>query len=313
MKPQTERLGVAALDFFFSSNGWMFREQTTHDYGIDAHIEIVQDQLPTGRLIALQIKSGMSFFSEATEAAYVYRTDEKHVSYWVEHSMPVVLVLYHPESKQLYWQQVSRDTVESTGKNWKILVPKLHHFSDAKQTLRSLSLLTQPEPYIRQLNRLRVDRRWLEMIKQGNQVRVQFDDWINKSLPRFQLTLISKGESLDWPMVYGPGMSIQAVLDHYMPWADFSLDEEAHREGAEEEWQGQCYAFRDSETGKTFYSMTFEEWYKPAHGIVPVSSTGETESYSLILSLNALGESFLVVDDFLGEPSDFDQRTFVLE
>ena len=67
MQPQTERLGVAAVDYFFSTNGWMFREQTTHDYGIDAHVEIVQDGPPTGKLIALQIKSGISFFSEETE------------------------------------------------------------------------------------------------------------------------------------------------------------------------------------------------------------------------------------------------------
>lgn len=315
MQPQTERLGVAALDYFFSANGWMFREQTTHDYGIDAHVEIVQDGRPTGKLIALQIKSGISFFSEETEAGYVYRTDEKHVSYWVEHSMPVVLVLYHPESKQQYWQQVSRDTVKSTGKNWKIIVPKEHHFTDAPSTLRNLSLLTQPEPYIRQLNRLRVDRRWIELVSEGYEVRVQFDDWINKSLPRFQLTISceDEDESQEWPMVYAPGMDIREILNHYLPWADFLLDLGAHQEGAEGDWDAQCYAGRDSDTGEVFHSKSFEEWYEPAEGIVPVSSNGETESYSLVLTINELGKSFLVVDDFLSEPNDFDKRTFSLE
>jgi hypothetical protein len=41
MQPQTVRLGVAALDTYFSGHGWLFREQLTHDYGIDAHVEIV--------------------------------------------------------------------------------------------------------------------------------------------------------------------------------------------------------------------------------------------------------------------------------
>jgi len=61
---------------------------------------------PTGKLIALQIKSGVSFFKEETEGSYVYRTGDKHVAYWVGHSMPVVLVLYNPETKEAYWQEL---------------------------------------------------------------------------------------------------------------------------------------------------------------------------------------------------------------
>jgi len=53
MKPQTDRLGVAAANYFFSSKGWLFREQTTHDYGIDAHVEIVSGSYSSGRLIIL--------------------------------------------------------------------------------------------------------------------------------------------------------------------------------------------------------------------------------------------------------------------
>lgn len=62
MKAQTERLGVSKLDHYFSSYGWLFREQMIHDYGIDAHVEITNENYPTGELIAIQIKSGMSFF-----------------------------------------------------------------------------------------------------------------------------------------------------------------------------------------------------------------------------------------------------------
>jgi hypothetical protein len=307
MQRQTDRLGVAALDYFFSSNGWLFREQTIHDYGIDAHVETVEGGRPTGKLIAFQIKSGRSFFTEETADHYVFRTDNNHVTYWIEHSMPVVVVLYEPESKQLYWQQVSQETVESTGKNWKVLVPKRHVFSEVDRTLRALEALTQPEPYIRKLNRLRIDRRWIEMVGDGYEVRVQFDDWINKSLPRFQLTISCEGESQEWPMVYGRGMTIEVLLDHYLPWADLSLDHEAHRQAAEEVWMGQCYLCRDSDTGKVLYTMPFDEWYQsPPEEIVPVSSDGETESYCLLLKLNDLGAAFLAVDDYLGESSDFD-------
>ena len=59
--PRTDRLGVARLEV---NMGWLFREQLTHDHGIDAQVEIVKDGQPTGDLIAIQIKSGTSFFSE---------------------------------------------------------------------------------------------------------------------------------------------------------------------------------------------------------------------------------------------------------
>ncbi|MSM38683.1 MAG: DUF4365 domain-containing protein [Geobacter sp.] len=147
--PKTERLGVSALDHFFSEQGWLFREQPTHDYGIDAHVEIVENERPTGKLIALQIKSGASFFKEETDDSYIFRTDDKHVAYWVGHSMPVVLVIYNTQTKTAHWQHVSRENVESTGKYWKIEIPKDNTLANAKHTLDAFESLTQPEKYIR--------------------------------------------------------------------------------------------------------------------------------------------------------------------
>lgn len=312
--PQTERLGVSVLDYFFSENGWLFREQTTHDYGIDAHVEIVENQRPTGKLIALQIKAGQSFFQEEIDDAYVFRTDDKHIAYWVDHSMPVVLVLYNPETKQAYWQNVSRETVETSGKGWKLFVSKVSIFEEPERYLKALATLTQPEPYIRRLNRLRIDRRWMDLIEQGCEVRVQFDDWVNKSLPRYQITISTDHEEESWPTLYAPGLGIEGMLEHFFPWADFSLDNEAHEEGAMAYWESECYSGRDNETGETYYLMSFEEWYKqPTGGIVPVSDNGETASYSLLLSLNEFGRSFLMMDDYLADPDAPETIGFTLE
>lgn len=41
---------------------WVFREQPTDDFGIDAHIEVIHQNVATGRLLALQIKGGESWF-----------------------------------------------------------------------------------------------------------------------------------------------------------------------------------------------------------------------------------------------------------
>ncbi len=300
--PQTERLGVSALDHFFSEQGWLFREQSTHDYGIDAHVEIVEEERPTGKLIALQIKSGASFFTEETDDSYVFRTNNKHVAYWVGHSMPVVLVLYNPHTKTAHWQQVTRDNVESTGINWKIEIPKDNMLANAKHTLDAFESLTQPEPYIRRLNRLRVDRRWMDLIDEGVQVRVAFDNWVNKSLPRYQVTIYTEDEKETWPTLYAPGVGVEDMLQHFFPWADFDVDEDEHQEGAEAQWEAECYWYHDSEEGETFYCQEFDEWYQPPKGLVPVSDNGETESYVLILSVNDFGRSFMLLDDYLSDP-----------
>jgi hypothetical protein len=223
--------------------------------------------------------------------------------------MPVVIVLYDPDSKRMYWQNISTATAESTGKNWKILVPKSHVFSDVERTLRAFGALTQPEPYVRKLNGLRIDRRWIERVDEGYEVRVSFDDWVNKSLPRFQLTIFCEEESETWPMVYGPGMGIEAALAYLLPWAESFLDREAHREEAVNQWMNQCYLCRDPD-GDVLYTMPFDQWYRsPDEEIVPISSDGEVERYCLFLKLNELGSAFLVLDDHLSESTDFDQST----
>jgi hypothetical protein len=78
---------------------WLFRRQPTEDYGIDAHVEIVDGENVRGRLLALQIKSGASWFREPTDGGWWYRPDEDHVTYWSHHSLPIAVVLYNPVSK----------------------------------------------------------------------------------------------------------------------------------------------------------------------------------------------------------------------
>jgi hypothetical protein len=227
--------------------------------------------------------------------------------------MPVVLALYNPETKEACLQHVSRQTVESTGKGWKITVPSRNVLRVPDQTLKWLASLTQPEPYVRRLNRLRVDRHWMNRLAEGEAVRIEFDDWINKSLPRFKIT-ISCGQNKEvWPTLYTPGVDIAAMLEHFFPWADCSVDEDAYVEGAEEQWENQCVLWRDPETGQRGYSESFNEWYEPPSGIQPVACDGETESYSLMLSLNDFGTAFLRIDDFLADPDAPEVIGFTLE
>jgi hypothetical protein len=71
----TERDGVLSVQRIFNNRlGWLCREHPTSDFGIDAHVEAVANHLATGRLLALQIKSGESYFERTSDAGiYVLR------------------------------------------------------------------------------------------------------------------------------------------------------------------------------------------------------------------------------------------------
>jgi len=120
------RVGVTRTQLYVEEElGWPFREQPIEDFGIDAHVEVVDADDVRGRLLALQIKSGDSSFNEPTTDGWWYRPDDDHVRYWRRHSLPVAIVLYHPSTKLCHWQLVTAETLQrSKNGGWKILVPE---------------------------------------------------------------------------------------------------------------------------------------------------------------------------------------------
>jgi len=123
---ETEKIGSigrTSVQLAVEKIGYIFREQKERDHGIDAHVEIVKDGKATGQLIALQIKSGDSWFKEKNDKRVIFRDDNDHLDYWLNHSLPVLVVLYNPSEEVAYWQIVNDDTVIMTGKGWKLEVP----------------------------------------------------------------------------------------------------------------------------------------------------------------------------------------------
>ncbi len=121
---KTDRLGVQSVGYKFERIGYVFREQTVADFGIDAQIELVDEDSATGKLIAIQIKSGKSWFKESNDQGYVYRGDMSHLDYWLHHSLPVLIVLCDVEEDECYWQVITPNTVTYTKTAWKIEIPK---------------------------------------------------------------------------------------------------------------------------------------------------------------------------------------------
>lgn len=120
----TERIGINAVEAVVVNEfRWIFREQPIADMGIDAHVELVEDGNPTGKLMGLQIKTGRGNFHE-TKNAYVYYGDDVHLDYWTNHSLPVILVGHIPDTNETLWIEVSENTIEPTKKGWKVSLPK---------------------------------------------------------------------------------------------------------------------------------------------------------------------------------------------
>ncbi|MEQ7799634.1 DUF4365 domain-containing protein [Pedobacter sp. ASV1-7] len=126
-----ERIGVYSVAKIFTQNlKWIFREQPVNDFGIDAFVEITKVDLdlntlsPSGRLIGVQIKCGESYFKESNGDHVVFRGSKKHLEYWLNHSMPVIVVIYNNRLDTACWQVVDETTVILTGKSFKLKIPK---------------------------------------------------------------------------------------------------------------------------------------------------------------------------------------------
>lgn len=131
-----ERIGVHKVALtFLSEFSWIEREQPISDFGIDMHVEIVQNQIPSGQILALQIKSGISYFSEETKNSIIYRGKKKHLDYWLNQSLPVLIILYNPISDKSYWEFVNSSKIIELEKGWKIEIPKINLLSESKEEI----------------------------------------------------------------------------------------------------------------------------------------------------------------------------------
>ncbi|CNE48023.1 Uncharacterised protein [Mycobacterium tuberculosis] len=283
--------------------GWLFRNQPTEDYGIDAQAEVVDGEAVRGRLLALQIKSGMSWFKEAGPGGWWFRPDQAHVQYWTNHSLPVVVVLYHPETKRCHWQLVNRETLvrTSTG-GWKLMVPESQLLdASAREPLREAA---EGDPYELRLRELRLAKPWMELLASGTRLVVDFEEWINKTSGRGTVSIGVDNEDgkepeplATWHFLPGPADYASAVPKLFA-WADAYVHEETYDEAEHDQYEAECSIWDE---GEQFFTVSFEEWRRSlvARGIRPYrNGAGEVDFYRLELTLNELGKAFLVVDRF---------------
>ncbi|EOT44867.1 DUF4365 domain-containing protein [Enterococcus columbae] len=315
-----ERIGVSAVSKCIAQMGLIFREQPTDDYGIDAQIETFDRGYASGRLIAVQIKSGDSYFDEVTNGNIIFRGDIKHYNYWINHSLPVILVLYNPQDDKCYWKEVNEETAVLTDKSWKIEIPMTNVLdrSAKSQLVRIADNLTE---YEKKFNSFLLAKPWMQEIISGNKVILTVQEWINKTSGRgeFNLRILDKTgqeRQIFNRSFLGFGLKpYEQVFKELFPWAKIIIDAEFYEVYDEEallekdfeaalctyplsvgailDRENFCYIYPDS-------CPSIEEWMKDVENIRPYRvGAGEVAFYQLVLEINDVGMSFIKLDNFI--------------
>lgn len=119
-----------------AANGLIWRENSVKDMGIDGQLEYVNDSgFATGRIVAVQVKSGQSFFTHDDDESWGFYPEEKHRLYWERFPVPVILVLHKPDTKETFWLDVRQAYRSGTqDKNVGVSVPKAQEFKITSRT-----------------------------------------------------------------------------------------------------------------------------------------------------------------------------------
>ncbi|MCD0450083.1 DUF4365 domain-containing protein [Actinocorallia sp. API 0066] len=100
-----ERAGVNAFRALFERHAHLVHEvDGRNDYGDDLHVTFTADREPTGDMIRVQVKSGTSYRRRGGYGVPV----EGHGRFWADGNVPVVCVVYDPETSRLHWANATR-------------------------------------------------------------------------------------------------------------------------------------------------------------------------------------------------------------
>ena len=301
-KRKNGKIGVNIVNELCTNNDWIFRECFVDDIGIDANIEYYDENNHESKnLLGLQIKCGPSYFSEEDGDSYIFRFDENHKVYWESYLMPIVLVLCNPSDRSAIYTIINDETIISTGKEYKVRVKKDSNFEDF---LKKEALSTKKMPkYIYNYNYLLSHLDLMHAIKNGYDVILRAQEWVNKSSGRGHISIWIYDDTkivdiLDWNYWF-PFQLYEDVIVRLFPWSDFTPDEEFMED--EDENYDNLDIILESRLlrGEAIYEEGID--YDARRHIKSILRAGEVAFYELHMSLNELGNAFLTTHKKLNE------------
>lgn len=308
----TAQIGVNHIGEIAARNKWMFRPQPIDDVGIDAHMELTEPTGESKQLLALQIKSGASWFKEQKDGCIIFRDiNERQYHYWTKNSLPCIVVLYNPDDDMCIWQKLTTETIErtsgGTGKGFFVKVPIKQVFLTAQSNEKLVSFTNLPQ-HITNYNFLLSQKKFMEIIRDGGEVKLHSTEWVNKSSGKGNTELIvDDGKSIAkylYPYWF-PFTPYTEVFPRLFPWANFSADDDFFEESDMDLWRDlHCY-YDEEDDEWVVVGDSFEEFRKKLSPMRSLDHSGEVAEYMMVLSLNELGKAFLEVDRFVSQSQPY--------
>lgn len=86
----------------------IWRPTPCHDLGVDGQIEFLEEgtSVSTGIIVAVQSKSGPSYFLHDDGENIKYYPADKHTQYWDRIKLPIILVLHNPDSDTTIYTKI---------------------------------------------------------------------------------------------------------------------------------------------------------------------------------------------------------------
>ena len=106
--PLQEDKGLIEIHRICTNMSAIWRPTPCHDLGIDGQIEFIEPgtSISTGHIVAVQSKSGPSYFQNQDSGFVKYYPSKKHLRYWQRLKVPVILVLHNPEESLTLYTKV---------------------------------------------------------------------------------------------------------------------------------------------------------------------------------------------------------------
>ncbi len=306
-------IGIDELSSVIRRIGYKFRRQFESDYGIDAHIEIrLAEQYPTGKLIGVQVKTDRSDCTEAKDH-YNFTSDYTHLNYWLNHSLPVIVVHYDTQKDLLNWVQVSEDKITRNDKSWSIKIPKTNIIDNSCKS-QFVKIAENVNVQARKYNILHESLVLMEHIQQGHKVCIEYQDWVNKTyaIRALEINIYSDDEelldSVEWPFDVFPHANLEEGLSKMFPWAAFENDftEDDEDDDLKYEYMDEFGISGENYIDWDDYSIWKEQRISSSENLRPYQNVAEeADFYKIKVSLNELGQSFLTLNKYLDSLNDF--------
>jgi len=325
-----ERIGVYSIaKIFVEDFQWIFREQPINDFGIDGFVEIaktgsnLKDKIPTGKLIAVQIKSGKSFLKENTDKHFIFRGSKRHVEYWLNYSIPVILLLYDKESNSAYWEEINHSTVTLTNQFAKIKVPRKNQLNKKnKESLINISHFRNRYEYKVWQLRTSIEEVAL-LVRQKLFLYVEIDDIPNSDY--YNISLLITDENSDncpeiihrywdenpsrfyYSFCLPKDSSFKEGLTDILPWGNLYYNEQKFSDGIFiDEVVKDIVSFGIQESSYEVLKLKRQKKY-----LALACFLAGNYSFKLELKANSLAYNFLTLNEFFNKEPIFKERIFI--